>query len=54
MAIINPCFFSQLPETLKTILLILYQVNPEDTVNCLKSAISLFKRFSFEYLQLTL
>jgi len=31
MAIINPCFFSQLPETLKTILLILYQVNPEDT-----------------------
>jgi len=32
VAIIHCRFFSQLPETLKTILLILYQVNPEDTV----------------------
>jgi len=29
MAIINPCFFSQLPETFKTILIILFQVIPE-------------------------
>jgi len=47
-------FFSQLHETFKTILLVLFQVIPEGSAKCLKSAISIFNRFSFDYILQTL
>jgi len=54
VAIIRRRFFSQLPETFKTIMLVLFQVIPEASAKSLKSPISLFNRFSFDYIQLTL
>jgi len=46
--------FSQLHETFKTILLVLFQVIPEGSAKCLKFAISIFNRLSFNYILQTL